>query len=646
MADRPSADVKSPGLISGIYKKVSLSLGGSKDERRSKRSERAVGDGSEDPETKNEGTTTPTETPTPSRKPRADSDTTVEPELKHPSRLGHARSISQQVDVDSLAKEHRDTRSPALSEHTDDSRSSCDSPFKEGTVSKWTNYVTGWQTRWLVLKNGTLAYYRSRNEDSVCRGTVDLSIAFIQKHEFDNSRLDIQFVDQTYYLRVPSASERDAWYESISQSQSMDSAGIYKSHSVASLTSMSSLTSIGSGSIRISAFSEKLNEVKTYQTLVNNLVEKLQGVFSSLDNEDVVDTTKIKSQVLAEFLMLKSTTAGMLSALEDVADMAQRREDEWRKKLKKSNDKRGKIEAAFKELQQVKYKTGVMVGPDMQEGPHSLLTEEAWFDALDSAEEINNAKTVEALVESTTSTNDEEGDDKSEDPEVKATKYDSMLKENLKEFEASRLGVDGVWEIVAEDDGMIISRSQAIMGDATIDKNKTEAIFQGLTAKEICNYFSLPEVKTDWESQTIKCTPVENVASRNAMVCHFTYQRIWPSAPRDGLIINQMIRLDKDQWCAHGSTVEHESRPIRPGCIRIIAKCALFATTVVKEGTGPPTRDNVSAKIAYFAQINPGGWAPSNVVAAVSRREFPKTLRNLAKHALIYHKDKPLDFGV
>ena len=61
-----------------------------------------------------------------------------------------------------------------------------------GRVSKWTNYVTGWQDRWLVLRNGYLSYFRSKNEETICRGTVELAIAFVQKHEFDDLRLDVQ----------------------------------------------------------------------------------------------------------------------------------------------------------------------------------------------------------------------------------------------------------------------------------------------------------------------------------------------------------------------------------------------------------------------------------------------------------------------
>lgn len=40
-----------------------------------------------------------------------------------------------------------------------------------GTFSKWTNYLHGWQERWLTLRDGVLAYYKSpADKDRFCRG--------------------------------------------------------------------------------------------------------------------------------------------------------------------------------------------------------------------------------------------------------------------------------------------------------------------------------------------------------------------------------------------------------------------------------------------------------------------------------------------
>ena len=42
-----------------------------------------------------------------------------------------------------------------------------------GTLSKWTNYIHGWQDRFFALKEGTLVYYKSQLEtDFGCRGAI------------------------------------------------------------------------------------------------------------------------------------------------------------------------------------------------------------------------------------------------------------------------------------------------------------------------------------------------------------------------------------------------------------------------------------------------------------------------------------------
>ena len=51
----------------------------------------------------------------------------------------------------------------------------------EGIMSKWTNYIHGWQDRYFVLKNGTLSYFKSKNEmQSGCRGSMSLTRAVIE----------------------------------------------------------------------------------------------------------------------------------------------------------------------------------------------------------------------------------------------------------------------------------------------------------------------------------------------------------------------------------------------------------------------------------------------------------------------------------
>lgn len=55
------------------------------------------------------------------------------------------------------------------------------SPQLRGYLSKWTNYIHGWQPRYIVLKDGTLSYYKSESESDLgCRGAISLHKATIK----------------------------------------------------------------------------------------------------------------------------------------------------------------------------------------------------------------------------------------------------------------------------------------------------------------------------------------------------------------------------------------------------------------------------------------------------------------------------------
>ena len=58
-------------------------------------------------------------------------------------------------------------------------------PDMKGFLSKWVNYRSGWRTRWFVLENGVLSYYRNQEDEKVaCRGSIALANASIHpSHE-------------------------------------------------------------------------------------------------------------------------------------------------------------------------------------------------------------------------------------------------------------------------------------------------------------------------------------------------------------------------------------------------------------------------------------------------------------------------------
>ena len=50
-----------------------------------------------------------------------------------------------------------------------------------GTLSKWTNYIHGWQDRHINVKDGVMSYYKSQQDTGYgCRGSVSIHQASIK----------------------------------------------------------------------------------------------------------------------------------------------------------------------------------------------------------------------------------------------------------------------------------------------------------------------------------------------------------------------------------------------------------------------------------------------------------------------------------
>lgn len=83
----------------------------------------------------------------------------------------------------------------------------------EGTLWKWTNYLSGWQPRWFVLEVGVLAYYKSQEEVGLgSRGSVKMACCEISVHPTDSVRIDLKIPpDQYMYLRAATPAERQQW---------------------------------------------------------------------------------------------------------------------------------------------------------------------------------------------------------------------------------------------------------------------------------------------------------------------------------------------------------------------------------------------------------------------------------------------------
>ncbi|XP_058848469.1 ceramide transfer protein isoform X1 [Acipenser ruthenus] len=302
-----------------------------------------------------------------------------------------------------------------------------------GVLSKWTNYIHGWQDRWVVLKNNTLSYYKSEDEREFgCRGSLCLSKAVITPHEFDECRIDISVNDSVWYLRAQDPEHRHQWIDSIEQHKAESGYGsessLRRQGSMLSLTSAASNYSATSTSSFKKGHSlrEKLAEMETFRDILCRQVDTLQKYFDACsdavskdelqrdkvveDDEEDFPTTRSDGEFLhnnngskeklfpcvtpkeingidfkGEAITFKATTAGILSTLSHCIDLMVKREDNWQKRHDKEMEKRRRIEDGYKIALNEFKKKSHFGGPDYEEGPNSLINEDEFFDAVEAA---------------------------------------------------------------------------------------------------------------------------------------------------------------------------------------------------------------------------------------------------------------------
>ncbi|XP_032874527.1 ceramide transfer protein isoform X1 [Amblyraja radiata] len=313
-----------------------------------------------------------------------------------------------------------------------------------GILSKWTNYIHGWQDRWVVLKVNTLSYYKSEDETEYgCRGSICLSKAVITPHEFDECRFDISVNDSVWYLRAQDPEHRQQWIEAIEQHKA--ESGYGSESSLRRHGSMLSLTSAASGYSATSTSSfktsigpvqdlnlqkghslrEKLAEMETFRDILCRQVDTLQKFFDACadavskdelqrdkvveDDEDAFPTTRSDGDFIhnngskeklfpcvtpkgingldfkGEAITFKATTAGILATLSHCIELMVKREDSWQKRIDKEIEKRRRVEDAYKNAMSELKKKCHFGGPDYEEGPNSLINEEEFFDAVEAA---------------------------------------------------------------------------------------------------------------------------------------------------------------------------------------------------------------------------------------------------------------------
>uniref|UniRef100_A0A3B4FAB7 Ceramide transfer protein n=1 Tax=Pundamilia nyererei TaxID=303518 RepID=A0A3B4FAB7_9CICH len=571
-----------------------------------------------------------------------------------------------------------------------------------GYLSKWTNYIHGWQDRWVVLKNNTLSYYKSQDETEYgCRGSLCLSKAVITPHEFDECRLDMSVNDSVWYLRAQDPEHRHQWIESI-ELHKADS-GYGSESSLRRHGSMLSLTSATSGYSATSTSSfkkghslrEKLAEMETFRDILCRQVDTLQKYFDSCadavskdelqrdkiveDDEDDFPNTRTDGEFLhnnngskeksfqslnpkeingidfkGEAITFKATTAGILATLSHCIDLMVKREDSWQKRLDKEMEKRRRIEESYKSALNELKKKSHFGGPDYEEGPNSLINEDEFFDAVEAALDRQDKIEEQSQTEKTRIQRSDAvslGDAYSSSGTHRfSNKVEEMVQSHMT-YSLQDVGGDANWQLVVEEGEMKVYRREVEENGIVLDPLKATHSVKGVTGHEVCHYFWDTAYRSDWET-TIENFNVVETLSENAVIVYQTHKRVWPASQRDVLYLSAMRKImasnenDPDTWLVCNFSVDHENALPTSRCVRAKINIAMICQTLVSppDGDKEISRDNILCKITYVANVNPGGWAPASVLRAVAKREYPKFLKRFTSYVQEKTAGKPILF--
>ncbi|XP_023193571.1 collagen type IV alpha-3-binding protein-like isoform X3 [Xiphophorus maculatus] len=570
-----------------------------------------------------------------------------------------------------------------------------------GVLSKWTNYIHGWQDRWVVLKNNTLSYYKSQDETEYgCRGSLCLSKAVITPHEFDECRLDISVNDSVWYLRAQDPERRNKWIEFIELHRA--DSGYGSESSLRRHGSMLSLTSATSGYSATSTSSfkkghslrEKLAEMETFRDILCRQVDTLQKYFDSCadvskdelqrdkiveDDEDDFPNTRTDGEFLhnnngskeklfqslnpkgingidfkGEAITFKATTAGILATLSHCIDLMAKREDSWQKRLDKEMEKRRRIEESYKSALNELKKKSHFGGPDYEEGPNSLINEDEFFDAVEAALDRQDKIEEQSQAEKTrierSSPPPPEDIYSTSGSHRFSDKVEEMVQNHMT-YSLQDVGGDANWQLVVEEGEMKVYRREVEENGIVLDPLKATHSVKGVTGHEVCHYFWDTMYRNDWETTIENFNVVERL-SDSAAIIYQTHKRVWPASQRDVLYLSSMRKIlannenDPDTWLVCNFSVDHDEAQPSSRCVRAKINIAMICQTLVSppEGDKEIGRDNILCKITYVANVNPGGWAPASVLRAVAKREYPKFLKRFTSYVQEKTSGKPILF--
>eukprot|EP00731_Ephydatia_muelleri_P016776 Em0009g1200a len=398
-----------------------------------------------------------------------------------------------------------------------------------------------------------------------------------------------------------------------------------------------------------------------------------------------------------EAITFKATTAAIVASLSHCVDLISKREEYWQKKMEKETERRHKAEvAAHAAMNGPRVRAFEYAGPDFEEGPHSALNEDEFFDALEMAYQFGESEHqgVAKSVQQTTQPADKQAEVKeglggpeaqqqpteapAENAEQTPPTPSSPLPETIKIKHQPHSGVthrltslvdekvqqyaryifepvNTNWSLVHEDLDMKVYRRELEEGGVVVDPLKASYTVRGITAREVISYFFDKETRLEWEG-TLESVKVVEKLSEDTLIFHQLHKRMWPSTQRETLFCSHLCTLTDcprpeytvgHTWMVCNFSMDHPDVPPSSKLIRAMLQIGMVCQTIADRPVEPGKeielrRDEISCQMVYAANVNPGGWAPPSVVRTIAKRELSKFLKKFSQTVLRSTVSSPL----
>jgi len=210
-------------------------------------------------------------------------------------------------------------------------------------------------------------------------------------------------------------------------------------------------------------------------------------------------------------------------------------------------------------------------------------------------------------------------------------------------------GVNDGWSLFLEDGELRLYTMERELADGiVVDPLKAVHSVKGVSAHEYINLFFDPAIKKEWDDTLVNLDTVKMLSEDTAII-NQVHRRIWPTSQREALFWSQRLNVSDivaqkhngtdrlhSAWmvCNHDTATSNfiDVPMASKSNVRVHLTIAMVCQTIISAAASEKplneiTREDIECRIAYVAEVHPGGWVPKIGLRQVYKREYPKFLR-------------------